>query len=151
MAVDEAGLRGVVKAYFPDLNEEDHEVCFQATKNILELSQRPLMDLLPTPEELQEKSPMATHADIDNWFTYHPPTQAQQVRYVTLREQFKLVATLIIDCTPACPDQTAALRMLRETSMAVNQTIACNENDAEVPRPKAVATLTEAEESGSHP
>jgi hypothetical protein len=81
---------------------------------------------------------MATDVDIANWFSYHPPTQAQQLRYTTLREEFKVLALLITDFTPACPDQTAALRMLRECSMAVNQTIACNE------------ATTEAEESGVH-
>jgi hypothetical protein len=69
---------------------------------------------------------MATPDDIHNWFTYHPPTQAQELRYVTLREEFKVLALLILDLTPSCPDQTAALRMLRECAMAVNQTIACN-------------------------
>jgi hypothetical protein len=71
---------------------------------------------------------MATPEDIDNWFTYHAPTPDQQARYEDLRENFKLTALAILSQTPACADQTAALRMLRECSMAVNQTIACNED-----------------------
>ena len=70
---------------------------------------------------------MATHDDIENWFTYHAPTPDQVNRYSVLRAKFKELATLIVNVTPACPDQTVAVRKLRETAMAVNQTIACNE------------------------
>jgi hypothetical protein len=70
---------------------------------------------------------MSTPEDIDNWFTYHPPTEDQKVRYENLRAGFKDLALTILYATPPCADQTAALRMLRETAMAVNQTIACNE------------------------
>jgi hypothetical protein len=48
-------------------------------------------------------------------------------RYEVLRDEFKRLAELILELTPSCPDQTAALRKLRDTSMAVNQAIACNE------------------------
>jgi hypothetical protein len=95
----------------------------------------PFLDFMDPPEE---QSPMATMSDVENWFTYHKPTGNQQLRYTTLREEFKVLALLILDVTPCCPDQTSALRMLRETAMAVNQTIACNEFQ------------TEAEESGVH-
>ncbi len=71
---------------------------------------------------------MATPEELDNWFTYHPPTEEQENRYVLLRDKFRELAYLILQETPACADQTAALRQLRECSMAVNQSIACNEN-----------------------
>jgi len=70
---------------------------------------------------------MATHDDIDNWFTYHTPTPNQAARYMLLRDGFKELAHIILESTPACADQTAALRKLRDTAMAVNQAIACNE------------------------
>ena len=70
---------------------------------------------------------MATHDDLDNWFTYHAPKPDQLPRYEFLREQFHTLGMHILDNTPACADQTAALRKLRECAMAVNQTIACNE------------------------
>lgn len=70
---------------------------------------------------------MATQADIDNWFTYHAPKGDQQQRYVAIRDKAKEFAELIMASTPASADQTAALRKLRETVMAVNLTIACNE------------------------
>ena len=47
--------------------------------------------------------------------------------YQVIREEFASLARTILDMTPSCADQTAALRKLRECSMAVNQTIACNE------------------------
>ena len=81
---------------------------------------------------------MATPQDIENWFSYHPPQDDQAHRYELLRQDFKALANKIIARTPSCPDQTAALRKLRETAMAVNQTIACNEEPSE------------ADVSGSH-
>jgi hypothetical protein len=64
---------------------------------------------------------------VEKWFTYHQPFGDQADRYQVIREEFKALALTIVDLTPACADQTAALRKLRECSMAVNQTIACNE------------------------
>lgn len=72
-------------------------------------------------------APFITQADLDNWFTYHPPKNDQQERYVAVRDKAKELAQLIVNSTPSCPDQTAALRKLRETVMAVNLAIACNE------------------------
>ncbi len=68
-----------------------------------------------------------TSEDIDNWFTYHAPTPDQAERYAALRAQFKTLANLVVALTPSCPDQTVAIRMLREAAMAANQAIACNE------------------------
>lgn len=65
--------------------------------------------------------------ELNNWFTYHPPQGDQQERYVKIRDKAKEFAELIIASTPSCADQTAAIRKLRETVMAVNLAIACNE------------------------
>jgi hypothetical protein len=70
---------------------------------------------------------MATQADIDNWFTYHAVIGDQAERYVKIRDKAKELAEMIVALSPACPDQTVALRKLRETVMAINLTIACNE------------------------
>jgi len=70
---------------------------------------------------------MTAPKDLENWFTYHPPSEEQVGRYQTLREAFYQLGVLILDNTPACADQTVALRKLRECAMSVNQTIACNE------------------------
>lgn len=70
---------------------------------------------------------MATAADLDNWFTCHPPFGDQTERYVKIRDKAKELAEMVVECSPACADQTVALRKLRETVMAINLTIACNE------------------------
>lgn len=70
---------------------------------------------------------MATQEDLENWFSYHPPKDTQQTRYEAIRAKARELAELIVSCSPPCADQTAALRKLRETVMAVNLTIACNE------------------------
>jgi len=70
---------------------------------------------------------MPTRAEIDAWFTHHPPDEHQIARYKKIREKAKELAVLITDHTPVCPDQTAALRKLRECVMTANAAIACNE------------------------
>lgn len=70
---------------------------------------------------------MATHADLENWFSYHSPKGNQAERYTKIRDKAREFAELIVQLTPSCADQTAAIRKLRETVMAVNLTIACNE------------------------
>lgn len=62
----------------------------------------------------------------DNWFKYHQPTGDQRLKYETVRALSKAYAEMILELTPECADQTAALRKLRELNMAVNMTIACN-------------------------
>jgi hypothetical protein len=69
--------------------------------------------------------------NVMSMFTYHPPSGNQATRYNTLREEFRRLALKIIDLTPICADQTVAIRKLWETSMAVNATIACNEETDE--------------------
>ncbi len=63
---------------------------------------------------------------IMNKFTYRSLTGDEIVLMSNLRDKFRELALFIIDVTPICPDQTVALRMLHETSMAVNATISCN-------------------------
>lgn len=67
-----------------------------------------------TPEQLQ------------NWFQYHTPNEQQIPKYQKLREAGKLLATAILECTPPGPDQTAAIRKVREAIMTSNQAIACD-------------------------
>lgn len=68
-----------------------------------------------------------TQGEIDNWFTYHAPTGTQQERYVAIRDKAKELGELFIHSSQSCADQTAAMRKLRETVMAMNLAIACNE------------------------
>lgn len=62
---------------------------------------------------------------IDSWFTYHSPSPGQQVSYVRLREEAKSLAFTIAEIVPEGPDQSAAIRKLRECVMTANAAIAC--------------------------
>jgi len=67
------------------------------------------------------------HFEIDNYFTYHQPKDDQAARYQAIREAAKQLGYAIIDHTPQCADQTAAIRKIREAVMTANAAIACNE------------------------
>lgn len=62
---------------------------------------------------------------LDNWFTYHPPTEQQVREYAAIRNQAKQLATVIMLACPPSADRTAALRKLREVVMTANASIAC--------------------------
>lgn len=75
---------------------------------------------------LKGESEMAiTQDNLSNWFTYHPPTGEQQVRYQKLREGALTFAKIILECTPPSADQTVAIRKVREALMTSNASIAC--------------------------
>lgn len=67
-----------------------------------------------------------TGQQIENWFTYHSPSPEQLPRYQNLREAGKHLALTILSNTPPGPDQTAAIRKVREAVMTANQAIACD-------------------------
>ena len=62
---------------------------------------------------------------LDIWFTYHAPTPDQIPKYNAMREAAKVFAQCIVDNTPAGPDQTVAVRKVREAVMVANSSIAC--------------------------
>lgn len=64
---------------------------------------------------------------LENLFTHHPVLPGQAERYQAIRDAGKLLATTIMLNTPPCPDQTAAIRKVREGVMTANAAIACNE------------------------
>jgi len=66
-----------------------------------------------------------THADLDNWFTFHSPTQEQIQKYLSIREAGKAFAAAILENTPPSADQTVAIRKVREAVMIANASIAC--------------------------
>lgn len=57
-------------------------------------------------------------------FTYHAPKGDQPDRYIAIREKALELARVIVYNTPACADQTAAIRLLREAVMTANAAIA---------------------------
>lgn len=68
-----------------------------------------------------------TSYEIENWFSYHPPQLDQPERYEKIREKGKELARCICDCCPQSPDQSAAIRKVREAVMTANAAIACYE------------------------
>ena len=66
-----------------------------------------------------------TNEQVENWFTYHPPTPEQQRAYEILREKGKEMAQVINTFVPESADQSAAIRKLRECIMTANAAIAC--------------------------
>lgn len=63
--------------------------------------------------------------ELVNFFTYHAPRPDQVPRYQKLRDSALEFARSITELTPAGPDQTAAIRKVREAVMTANAAIAC--------------------------
>lgn len=61
---------------------------------------------------------------IEEMFSYHPPTGDQPARYEAIRAKAKELALVIVRSTPKSADQTAAIRKLRECVMTANASIA---------------------------
>ena len=80
----------------------------------------------PTAPVVASRPPQGvTTAQIDNWFTHHPPSEAQAEFYVALRNAGRDFALAILSLTPPGADQTAAIRKVREAVMTANAAIAC--------------------------
>lgn len=65
--------------------------------------------------------------DLDNVFTYHPPTASQVDRYTDLRSTGRLLAASIDAHCPPSPERSTAIAKVREAVMWANAAIACNE------------------------
>jgi len=61
---------------------------------------------------------------IEELFTYHKPTLVQEGYYRQIREAAKALAWCIDVCCPPGPDQTTAVRKIREAVMTANASIA---------------------------
>lgn len=61
---------------------------------------------------------------IEDLFTYHAPTEGQEPHYLMIREAAMNFALVLIINTPESPDQTTAIRKLRECVMTANAAIA---------------------------
>lgn len=69
--------------------------------------------------------PGVTRDNLDEVFTYHPPTGDEQIKsYQRLREEGKRLAEAILEEVPVCGDQQAAIRKVREAVMTANAGIA---------------------------
>jgi hypothetical protein len=63
---------------------------------------------------------------LEEIFTYHPPTPDQIPKYQAIRDAAKQFAKVLVENSPSGPDQTAAVRLLRQAVMTANQAIALN-------------------------
>jgi hypothetical protein len=61
------------------------------------------------------------YADV---FTYHAPTPEQLPKYEELRRAAGNFVYSILELTPNCADQQAAIRLVREAVMTANAAIA---------------------------
>lgn len=67
-----------------------------------------------------------TKANLKDVFTYHAPTEIQLQQYAALRTAAHDFAFTILENTPTCADQQAALRLVREAVMTANAAVALN-------------------------
>lgn len=70
---------------------------------------------------------MISNDIIENWFSYHVPSEDKVAKYRNIRATARSLAFVIRDNTPPSADQMAALRKLRECVMTANAAIACEE------------------------
>ena len=63
--------------------------------------------------------------NLDEWFIYHPPTKETMGKYEKIRRAGRYLAEAILECSPSCADQTAAIRKVREAVMTANAAVAC--------------------------
>jgi hypothetical protein len=61
--------------------------------------------------------------NVEAIFTYHAPTPDQITNLQRVRDAAKTLAHVILEETPQCADQQAALRLLREAVMTANAAI----------------------------
>lgn len=65
-----------------------------------------------------------TVAALKHRYGYHAPVGDQASRYNRIRDKILEVATVIVDATPVCPEQTRALNALDEAMFLANASIA---------------------------
>lgn len=61
---------------------------------------------------------------LDEVFSYHAPTEGQPAQYEAIRAAAKVFATVVLANTPRSPDQTTAIRKIREAVHVANASIA---------------------------
>jgi hypothetical protein len=77
-------------------------------------------------EERWIKKMAITKANLENWFSYHNPQPDQIKKYAAIRDAALAFAEVVVENTPPCADQTAAVRKIREATFTANASIACN-------------------------
>ena len=65
-----------------------------------------------------------TDLNVFDVFSYHSPSGDQPARYEAVREAARSFAIVVLANVPACADQQAAIRHIREAVMTANAGIA---------------------------
>lgn len=65
-----------------------------------------------------------TKANVADVFTYHAPGPDDPLKYMAIRTAGKALAEAILEYTPHCADQQAAIRLVREACFTANGAIA---------------------------
>jgi len=71
---------------------------------------------------------MSLKERVEEWFTYHRPDENQVNRMMVVRACAKVLAQAILTCCPPGPDQSAAIRKVREAVMTANAGIVCDDS-----------------------
>jgi hypothetical protein len=70
------------------------------------------------------------HILVERLLTLHPPVDNNHALAMDdVRQRFIALGHIVVDRTPAGPDQTVAIRKLHEACMAAIAAIACNQED----------------------
>ncbi len=75
-------------------------------------------------DQTPRTTPLSPREKLDEIFKYHAPTPDDTMAYEKLRASAKDFARAILDLTPPCADQSAAIRLVREAVMTANAAIA---------------------------
>lgn len=67
---------------------------------------------------------MYSREQLEHIFSYHEPDDFQTDSYNHIRIAALAFAIVVVDNTPVCADQTAAIRKIREAVMTANEAIA---------------------------
>lgn len=101
-----------------------YDVAFEAVERLkMEQVASGLRTLELGPEDAFPPGVMAT---LENWFSYHPPKDAAQIKqYADVRAAGLAFAKVICVNAPDSADRSAAIRLVREAVFTTNAAIAC--------------------------
>jgi hypothetical protein len=76
------------------------------------------------PDMPHPNQPPYTAEWIEDVFAYHAPDETAKLNHEAIRMAARHFAAVIVSHTPACADQSAAIRLVREAMMTANAAIA---------------------------
>lgn len=83
---------------------------------------------------LDHPSNRVTSANVEQLFRYHPPTQETIPKFEAINAASLALARAILENTPQCADQSAAIRWVTLARMQANAAIACAPREIEIAR-----------------